>query len=1007
MGHPHHRPFWRLCFLCFRRCRIALWFLIFLLLASIIYLNQVGLPSWISRPLVQRLQARGLDLQFSRLRLRFYQGFVADNVRFGQAGQPLSPHLLVNEVRLLLNFRALAHLHFQIDALVLQRGQLTWPLPDYPPDNALSVQHIQTYLRFLPNDQWALDDFSASFAGAHIQLSGIITNASALRHWKVLHPAGHARPSLEVWPNRLRRLAETLDRIHFSASPELRLDLSGDARSPESFTARIALTAPGADTPWGAVSQGRFTAKLFPADTNGSLRAQLNLEAAQAKSRWAAITNFALLIHLVSLPGSTNLVTADLRLSADQAHTQWAQGTNALFTAQWVHSITNPVPLSGQGHFQCGFVQSRWGSAAQLDFSGSMDRLLSTNLPPASDPAWGLWTNLQPFLLDWRCHLSDFQSPKIVVDEITCAGKWRAPLLTITNLEARLYQGSLNAHAGLNVASRLAHASLSSDFDPHKIHALLTEGGRRFLQPLAWDQPPRLSADLALTLPAWTNLQPDWRAEIRPSFQIHGQFSLEHGGSFNTIPVASARSHFAYSNLSWSLPDLTLTRPEGRIEALLHASDLTHDFYWHFSSSIDPRILRPLLDQPQQRAFDLISFSQPPLLDAEVWGRFHDPQRTGFKARVALTNFSLRGASATSLQTALQYTNRVLQCLAPLVQLGPQLLRADGLAADFNVHLVYLTNGFSTADPLLVARAIGPHIARAIEPYHFDHPPVAHVHGIIPMEGEEGADLEFDLDGGPFHWWKLASPHITGHVHWAGLQLALSGVRADFYDGAAWGSANFRFHPNQPAALQFSLSATNALLQFLAADLSPGTNHLEGRLSGNLSVTQGDTENWQSVFGYGSLDLRDGVIWDIPLFGIFSPVLNGIAPGLGSSRATAATCTFVATNGVLRSDDLEIRSPPVRLDYRGTVDLQSRLNARVEAALLRDMWLVGPIVSTVFWPVTKMFEYKVTGTLHDPKSEPVFILPKLMLLPFHPLRGLKGLLPEEPGLSHTNSPPPP
>jgi hypothetical protein len=119
-------------------------------------------------------------------------------------------------------------------------------------------------------------------------------------------------------------------------------------------------------------------------------------------------------------------------------------------------------------------------------------------------------------------------------------------------------------------------------------------------------------------------------------------------------------------------------------------------------------------------------------------------------------------------------------------------------------------------------------------------------------------------------------------------------------------------------------------------------------------------------------------------------VLNGISPGLGNSRASAATCSFVITNGVVFSPDLDIHSTAMRLKYRGTVDLESRLNARVEAELLRDMWLVGPFVSTVLWPVTKMFEYRVNGTLEEPKLEPLFILPKIVLMPFRPFRSLKG-----------------
>jgi hypothetical protein len=331
-------------------------------------------------------------------------------------------------------------------------------------------------------------------------------------------------------------------------------------------------------------------------------------------------------------------------------------------------------------------------------------------------------------------------------------------------------------------------------------------------------------------------------------------------------------------------------------------------------------------------------------------------------------------------------------------------VQADGLTVDLNAQLIYLTNGISTADPMMIARAIGPNIVSAIEAYRFTSPPDARVDGIIPLHGEESADLHFDLKGGPFQWWKFNIPHITGHVHWSGLHLSLTNVQAEFYQGTAEGWAAFDFPRNGGTEFQFGVNVTNVLLQSLMADLSSHTEHLEGRLSGTLAISKADADNWQTVFGYGEAHLRDGLLWDIPLFGIFSPVLNGIAPGLGNSRASAATTSFIITNGVIRTGDLVIRSTAMRLQYRGTVNLEGQTSARVDAELLRDMWLVGPLVSTVFWPVTKLFEYRVTGNLADPKTQPVFILPKIMLMPFRPFRTLKGLLPEDPNSSPNFSP---
>ena len=122
--------FWRTCRVYFRRVRISVWLLILALLGALLYLNQIGLPDFAKKPLLENLRARGLDLQFSRLRLSWYHGIVAENVRFGRADDPLSPQLTLAQVQMRLNYPALARLHFQVDSLVLRQGRLVWPLAE-------------------------------------------------------------------------------------------------------------------------------------------------------------------------------------------------------------------------------------------------------------------------------------------------------------------------------------------------------------------------------------------------------------------------------------------------------------------------------------------------------------------------------------------------------------------------------------------------------------------------------------------------------------------------------------------------------------------------------------------------------------------------------------------------------------------------------------------------------------------------------------------------------------
>src|SRR5208337_2643380 len=116
------------------------------------------------------------------------------------------------------------------------------------------------------------------------------------------------------------------------------------------------------------------------------------------------------------------------------------------------------------------------------------------------------------------------------------------------------------------------------------------------------------------------------------------------------------------------------------------------------------------------------------------------------------------------------------------------------------------------------------------------------------------------------------------------------------YGGTGWGRAYFDFRvPHEGADYDFSLTVSNVDLHQLAVELISPTNRLEGMLAGQLVVTRGDSRNWRTWDGFGQASLRNGLIWDIPIFGILSPVLNSFSSGLGNSRATDGTARFYMT----------------------------------------------------------------------------------------------------------------
>jgi hypothetical protein len=883
--------FWRKCRVGFRWCRISAWLAVLAALGALLWLNRVGLPDFLKRPLVAELHERGVGLEFSRLRLHFIHGLVADNVRIGDAQTPGSPLLSLAEVQLRLDVPALLHRRLQVDGLVLRRGKLVWPLASAA---ALALDNIQADLRFQTNDTWSLDNFQADFAGAKLALAGEIAHAPEIRNWEIIRRKKNGG-SLQ---SQLQQLSDALDKIHFTGTPQVSLSVNGDVRDIHTFVVRLNVTAPSALTLWGGGRNIRFTASLTaPA---------------------GAPTNF--------------------------------------------------------------------------------------------DSSWDFWTNAQPYRLVWTARLAELHSEKFNTASVVCQGFWSAPELVVTNLSAGLGGGRLAAAARLNVATREFDFTNFSSFDVHAVAGLLTGKTRARLAEFSWAQPPVIQANGSVILPAWTNSRPDWRGEVQPTLRLDGALAFTNG-AVDGVMIDSAEAHFSYSNLVWRVPDLALADARTRLELSGGENDGTKDYEWRIRGALDPETFRPLLvTSNEMRGFSHFTFAEPLVLDVDVRGRLYDYDSIAARGRVALTNFTVRGQAMDSVSGGLAYTNRVLEFSGVRLWRGAQTMTADEVTLDFNRRLIFFTNGFSTADPLAITHAIGPKTAKLLEPYHFSKPPTALVNGQIPLRDINGvrdvddADLRFDITrGAPFQWQKLRSPEITGTIRWLGETLVLTNITAAFYGGRADGFANFDFRPKHPGAdYQFVLNVTNVNLHLLVSDLNSPTNRLQGALDGRLVVTHADSRDLQSWEGYGHASLRDGLIWDAPFFSIVSPVLDTVVPGLGDSRATEAAAKFTITNGVIFTDSLEIHSTLMQLQYAGTLDLRQNVNARVTAQLLHNTWVIGPIVSAALWPVSKLFEYKITGTLKNPKSEPLYVVPKILLFPLHPIRTFEDMFP---GPAATNAPP--
>lgn len=981
----------------FHWSRVAVLLALFLAVAAVTYLHLIGLPDYLKRPLLRHLREKGFEAQFSNMHLGWGPVVVIDNVAFSPANQPSGPRLSAGMAQLALNLNALLHWRLEVDSLAVLEGRLQLPLSATNGDT-LSLDDVRLEVALLSNNVAQLREGRASFRGIQIRVRGEVSDFLALRHWKFPFRLGRTPP--EDYQAHLRRAAEIIRQIHFEGTPRLDLVVGADGGDMNSLRADLAFTAPEASTPWGETSRFKLRAACAHLLTSGNGPfAQVRLEAERVSTRWGAGSNLSCSATLTRDAGTNFNAAIDFAGSGLEA--KWESGAGSKY---WVHAgnlrwdgeatvpSTNLAPAALAGTLRVAGADSSWGSASSLNLSCQARRAAPAVL---ADAAWGEWKRIHPYAIEWQAAATDVKAPKLQIEEAAVEGRWQAPEVAVKKLRAKLYRGHLDSQADLDVATREARLHAALDFDPHKVWPLLTPAAQHWISQFEWSDPPRVQGDLRLVLPPWTNRPDGWQADLRSSVALAGDFSVGPA-SFRGVAFRSAGSHFTYTNRVWNLPRLRATRPDGAVEMDYTGNEATHEYHFAFDSNLDPADIADWLTPAQQRLLGEAKFSTPPEIHAQAWGRWRDRDTLGFSGTVAAGRFAVRGETVEALNASVEYTNHRVRVAGLRLAREGGALTAPLVTADLNSKQIVLTNVESTLDPGLLRRVLGTNTPGFLDRVHFDTPPRVRASGSFAWNNPLATDVRFMIEGEQFHWTNLTAEKISGEVHWLGRHVAVTNVQARLYrTGTLTGWITFDYVPKHGSSFRTDCAVRDIDLSALARGWTGRSNRLEGLLDGRLTLHSPVAADPHALAGHGYVYVHDALLWDIRLFGILSPVLNVIMPGAGNSRAREASATFTVGNGEVSSDDLEVGATGYRLLYWGKAGLDKQIDARVEADLLRETPVLGPLLRMVLTPLSKVFEYHISGSVLNPAIEPVYI-PKVLMLFLRPFHTLKSILPEGP-----------
>lgn len=1026
---PPRSPGWRMFFTTFKWCRISILLFVLVVIILGLFLNHVGLPEWIERRVEGQFRKNGWEMKFSRLRLRWYHGIVAEELQLQRTNALAGPSLFLQAAEFRLNWKALRHFDLEADSVLLKGGRLFWPfVATNRPRRTLTLNDLGGELAFQRNDQWELKYIEADLLNTHVRIRGDITNATLIREWR-LPGAPSTVPSTPA--DRWNMLLGEAEKVRFTGRPELNVIFHGDAADWRSFDTRLKFTATAVDSPWASGTNVNVSIELLPPPlTNEPVRIDLKAGAQNAVTPWAAATNldlklvfeppqtrayptnFLLLVDLLgattpwgnaghvftelrSHPSPTNQTLKETRadVTVEKFSGQESAASRARITATLSHPHDRFVPATARTTWTFHDLETPAATSQWIRVNTTLAlpeqkelRLAATNL------AWFERIANLPFTAGVAA--SNTAIAQLLLPSVDLQARWQFPELRLES-GGRMETDSAAAQFSLNTDSREVLFSVRGSMDHRRAANLISTNAGAWIGSLSFAAPPTNVLEGRFVLPSLTRSAIAWRRDVLPTLSLAGRFETP-SGAFRGVPFDSIQVPVTLTNSLWRTPGISLAQGGGAIRITGTSDQSTGQFHLDVASDFDLLTLRSAMPPAALGYFDWFSWSAPPHLNAGLNGHWTNLAALGAAGTVAFTNTTFREQHVNSATARFAYTNQLLSILEPFVRRKGEWGAADGIGLDLALERLYLTNAVGKMAPRVITRAIGPRIDNVVAPYVFEGSPDAKTHGVFALKpGDNSHDVRFEVDGGPFHWERFHFEKAKAVLLWKGDTLTITNASGRWHGAAVEGSAFFDFDRTTPDnVFAFQARLEDGDLRKILKDLQPDRKgKVEGRVDGELNITRANTADWKSWQGHGFAHMTNGLLWDIPLFGVFSPILNAVLPGagLGNSRARDAGMNYTISNSVIHTKDLEIRATAMRMNYKGTVDFDQKVEGRMEAELLRDFPALGFLISKVLWPVTKLFEYNITGTLNDPKTEERYFIPKVILAPLHPLKTLKEI----------------
>ena len=311
-----------------------------------------------------------------------------------------------------------------------------------------------------------------------------------------------------------------------------------------------------------------------------------------------------------------------------------------------------------------------------------------------------------------------------------------------------------------------------------------------------------------------------------------------------------------------------------------------------------------------------------------------------------------------------------------IVTLDPlSLVRPEGsLDASFTLDTGADTvtfNATSTIYPPALARMIGILTNSVDTVLHYKGPVKLQARGIAGTKDIAKTDFVGTVHAKGLGSGRFTSDECTFSVRMKGPTNTLSNIQGRIYDGTFTGQAMLVAPNGSQTNTEYAIETTVVDVDFeeLARILTGEKDkEYDGIFYGYLSMRGLAGEgNGHTATGNGHLGIKNGHVYMLPVFGGLSDYVTRIIPGLDFVLSQSdAKADFVIADSRAHSKDVRIKGDIISLSGKGDYAFDHKLDYDVQMRLLKSHTIGGRILKPIFYPLSKLFEFSLRGTLEEP-----------------------------------------